>query len=211
MTLHDTEESTPQTAPAPVRPPVGPGFSMKPAMIVLGLAVLILGVFIVAGILTSSPVQTTKTDKAPSAVPGSSVRALPAAPDLSVITASGQPPSNILNAVSIPTGAVRISHQNNSAASDQYDAQIGLRSDDSQGALQAFYARDMKRQGWQIFEQGPADHDPGGTEVLGKLAGSDGFYWEMGAVISRTTFGPHDPPAGLTDFTIRLFQVPDPD
>jgi hypothetical protein len=184
---------------------------MRPAMIVLGLAVLILAVFITAGILTSRPVQITQTTRHTSAVSGTTMLAVPADRVLAVITLSGEPPSNIINAVSIPVGSVRVSHQNNSAAADQYDAQIGLRSDASQGALQAFYLSDMKRQGWQIFEQGPADHDPGATEVLGKQAGSDGFYWEMGAVISSTTFGPHAPPRGDTDFTIRLFQVPDPD
>jgi hypothetical protein len=30
-------------------------------------------------------------------------------------------------------------------------------------------------------------------------------------VISATTFGPHAPPRGSTKFTVRLFQVPDPD
>ena len=55
------------------------------------------------------------------------------------------------------------------------------------------------------------DHDPGALEVLGKKAGSDGFFWEMGAVVSATTFGADAPPAGQTDFTVRLFQVPDPD
>jgi hypothetical protein len=194
-----------------VRPPAVANFSMKPAMIVLGLAVLILAVFVTVGVLTSTPAQITQTGHASSVVPGTALRAIPAAPTLAVITTSGEPPSNILNAVAIPVGAVRVSHQNNSAAADQYDAQIGLRSDASQGALQTFYAKDMKKQGWQIFDQGPADHDPGALEVLGKLAGSDGFYWEMGAVISRTTFGADAPPAGSTDFTLRLFQVPDPD
>jgi hypothetical protein len=210
MTLHDTQTET-EPASAPVRPPTSGGVSMKPAMIVLGLAVGILAVFVTIGVLTSTPVQTTKTGHVSSAVPGTRLLAVPGAPDLSVITADGEPPSNILNAVSIPSGAVRVSSQNNSAASDQFDAQIELRSDDSQGALQAFYLADMKKQGWAIFAQGSADHVPGGTEVLGKQAGTDGFYWEMGAVISRTTFGPNDPPAGSTDFEIRLFQVPDPD
>jgi hypothetical protein len=104
-----------------------------------------------------------------------------------------------------------VSHQNNSAAADQYDAQIGLRSDASQGALEDFYHQDMRKQGWQVFDVGPADHDPGALEVLGTKAGSDGFYWEMGAVVSRTAFGPHDPPHGTTSFIVRLFQVPDPD
>jgi hypothetical protein len=195
----------------PLRPPTGPGFSMRPAMLVLGLAVLILGIFITAGIITSKPVVATKTTRESSAVVGSTLLAVPADRALAVITQSGEPPSNIINAVALPAGSVKVSHQNNSAAADQFDAQIGLRSDASQQALQSFYLKDMKQQGWQIFEQGPADHDPGATEVLGKQAGSDGFYWEMGAVISATTFGPHAPPRGDTDFTVRLFQVPDPD
>ncbi len=111
----------------------------------------------------------------------------------------------------VPVGSVRISHQNNSAEAGQYDSQVVFRSDDSQAALLAFYAADMKLQGWQIFDRGPAAHDPGALEVLGKLAGSDGYYWEMGATVPPTTFSPGGPAHGQTDFTIRLLQVPDPD
>ena len=45
--------------------------------------------------------------------------------------------------------------------------------------------------------------------MLGKLAGTDGYYWQMGAIISPTTFGQGAPPAGWTNFTIRLFQQSD--
>ena len=69
----------------------------------------------------------------------------------------------------------------------------------------------MKKQGWQIFSTGPADHDPGGFDILGKKAGSDGFFWEMGAVVQPTTFGAGAPAGGTTAFTVRLFQQPDPD
>jgi len=202
MTVHDNA--------LPVRP-AGAGFSMRYAMIVPGLGVLILGLFIGAGFLTSNPVQQTKHPSSTSSVAGTTLRAEAGVNDLAVITAAGEPPANIINAVSVPQGAVAVSHQNNSAASDQFDAQITLRSDASQGALRTFYLGTMKKQGWQIFEQGAADHDPGAIEVLGKQAGSDGFYWEMGAVISATTFGADAPPAGSTDFVVRLFQVPDPD
>jgi hypothetical protein len=195
----------------PVRPPSSSGYTMRWAMIVPGLGVLILVIFIGAGFLTSNPVQPTKTSTVSHLVSGTPLRAVPAVDALSVITQDGQPPGNIINAVSIPAGAVRRSHQNNSAAADQYDEQIGLLSDDTQGALEDFYRVEMRAQGWQIFEVGPADHNPGAIEVLGKKAGSDGFYWEMGAVISATRFGAHAPPRGDTEFTVRLFQVPDPD
>jgi hypothetical protein len=184
---------------------------MRLAMIVPGLGVLILGVFITAGFLTSNPVQQTSTSTASSAVRGSTLAAVPADAALKAIVVAGEPPSNIINAVSIPKGWEAISHQNNSAAADQYDAQVVLRSDASQGALDSFFKSVMRRSGWQLFDEGPADHVPGGLEVLGKQAGSDGFYWEMGAVISATSFGQGAPATGDTEFTVRLFQVPDPD
>jgi hypothetical protein len=184
---------------------------MRPAMLVVGLAAVIVVAFIAVGFATNGSPAQTDTSRRIEVIPGTSLHAIGAAPDLSVITQSGEPPSNILNAVSIPEGATRTSHQNNAAAADQYDAQIGLVSTDSQAAIRTFYLRDMKAQGWQIFEIGPAAHDPGALEVLGKKAGSDGFFWEMGAVVSATTFGADAPPAGQTHFTVRLFQVPDPD
>ena len=144
-------------------------------------------------------------------MPGTPLRAEPAVQDLKVITVSGQPPGNIINAVSIPEGSTRTSFTNNSAAAQGYDAQITLRANESQAALENFYKLVMKKQGWQIFSTGPADHVTGGLEVLGKKAGSDGFYWEMGAVISPTSFGAGTPATGATSFSLELIQVQDVD
>jgi hypothetical protein len=196
---------------APLRPPPRAGFNMKAAMIVPGIGVVILVLFIGAGILTSNPVQRAKTSSGSFAVAGTPLRAIPAARDLKVITVSGQPPGNIINAVTIPQGAVRVSHVNNSAAAQEYDAQIGLTDAHSQSAVEQFYRRAMGKQGWQISDTGPADHHPGSLEVIGKKAGSDGFFWTMGVVVSPTTFGPTAPPGGTTSFTLELFQQPDPD
>jgi hypothetical protein len=159
--------------------------------------------------VTSHANAPVRTGTSPHAVPGTMLLAVPAAAVLSPIVKAGEPPSDILNAVSVPKGAVRISQQDNSGSAGQYDSQVALRSDASQGALLAFFAATMKQQGWQVFDRGAAANDPGATEVLGKLAGSDGWYWEMGAVIPPTSFGPGAPAGGQTDFTIRLFQQPD--
>jgi len=196
---------------APVRPPPRAGFSMKAAMIVPGIGVLILALFIGAGFLTSNPVQQTTTSTRTFSVPGTTLRAQPAVTALAVIAVAGQPPGNIVNATSIPVGATRVSFRNNTASAQAYDAQIQLTIDSSQGAVENFYAKDLKLQGWQIFGTGPADNDPGAIEVLAKQAGSDGFYWEIGAVVSATTFGPGAPATGSTTFTLRLLQQPDPD
>jgi len=212
MTLHDTETERTRDgngAPEPQRPPVPGGISMRPAMIVFGLAVLILVVFITIAVVTSQSPAPIKHSDAAVGVPGVSLQAVPAAGPLSPIDRDGEPPNNILNAVSVPEGSVRVSHQNNTAGAGQYDEQVTFRSDDSQAALLAFYAADMKLQGWQISDRGPAKNDPGALEVLGKLAGSDGYYWDMGATISATTFSPGGPAHGVTRFTVRLFQEQD--
>jgi hypothetical protein len=196
---------------APVRPPPRAGFNIKAAMIVPGIGLLILIVFIAAEILTSNPVQPTKTSTGSFSIPGTPLRAVPAVADLKVITVSGQPPGNILNAISVPQGATRTSFANNTRAAQQYDARITLKADESQAALETFYKQDLRKQGWQIVNTGPADHDPNAFEVLGKKAGSDGFYWEMGAIISATSFAPGAPASGTTSFSLELIQQPDPD
>jgi hypothetical protein len=196
---------------APVRPPPRAGFNIRAAMIVPGLGLLILIVFIAAGILTSNPIQPTKTSTGSFSIPGTPLRAVPAVAVLKVITVSGQPPGNILNSLSIPQGAKRVSFANNSQAAQQYDAQINLKSDASQAALETFYKKDLQKQGWRIEDTGPADHDPNAYEVLGNKAGSDGFYWEMGAVISATTFDSGASASGTTSFSLELIQQPDPD
>jgi hypothetical protein len=195
----------------PQRPPASGGISMRPAMIVVGLAALILVLFVTIGIVSTQSPAAVKHSKAEVAVPGVSLRSVQAAALLSPIASGGEPPNNILNAVDLPAGSARVSHQNNTAGAGQYDAQVTFTSTDSQAALIAFYAADMKSQGWQIVDQGAARNDPGALEVLGKLAGSDGYYWEMGATVNATTFPVGGPPRGTTHFTVRLFQVPDPE
>jgi hypothetical protein len=210
MTLHNAETRLAEPAGAePLRPPTPGGFSIRPAMVVLALAVLILAVFVTLGIVSSHAPAPVKTAGTPNAVPGSTLRAQPAANALRPIVDSGEPPSNIINAVTVPVGSVRISHQNNAAGAGQFDAQVTLRSADSQGALLAFFASAMHQQGWQVFDKGAAANNPGAVEVLGKLAGTDGYFWEMGATIPPTTFGHGAPPSGETNFTIRLLQQND--
>ncbi len=75
---------------------------MRPAMIVLGLALLILVVFVTIGVLSSQSPVPVKVGGAPSAVPGTTLRAESAAGLLSPIVESGEPPTNIRNAVSRP-------------------------------------------------------------------------------------------------------------
>ena len=197
------------TLAPPQRPPTSRGVSIRPAMVVLGLAVLILGLFVSLGLVTSTRPAPVRTAAKPSTVPGSPLRAVPAVATLAPIVADGQPPSDVLNAVFLPNGSVRVSSADDTSSAGLYDKQVTLRSTASQGVLVGFFAADMRLEGWQVFDRGPALHDPGALEVLGKIAGSDGYYWEMGATVSPTTFGAGAPPGGWTHYSITLFQIED--
>ena len=184
---------------------------MRPAMIVVGLAALILVVFITIGIVSTQSPAAVKHSNAALSVPGVSLRAVPAARLLAPIVTAGEPPNNILNAVSVPAGSVRVSHLNNSGGAGQYDSQVVFSSDDSQAALLAFYAADMKLEGWQVFDKGAPPTTPAPSRS-----------WASSPAPTATT-GRWAPPSrrrrsaraararGVTAFTIRLFQVPDPE
>ena len=207
MTLHQADAASPPVPARPRRPPSARGSSIRPAMTVLILAVVILGVFVTIGVVTTQKPATVRTNAGTGHVPGSALRAEAAAGPLSVIMHAGQPPTNIVNAVLLPAGSVRVAHRDNGGS--QFDQQVTFRTAASQGALVTFFSAALAQQGWQIFDRGPATHAPGTTEVLGKLAGSDGYYWEIGALVPPTTFGHDAPAAGETDYTVRLFQVSD--
>ena len=129
------------TAAPPLRPPSA-RFSIRPAMVVLGLALLILGLFVTLGLVTSTRVAPVHSASGSTKVPGSPLRAIPAAALLAPIVADGQPPTDVLNAVFLPAGSLRLSSANDSNSAGQYDRAVTLRSSASQGALLEFFAAD---------------------------------------------------------------------
>jgi hypothetical protein len=188
-----------------------------PAMTVLGVAMVILLVFAIAAAVTNggNPTATPSRPDTPVKVPGTSLLAIPAARALKGIEQSGLPPANIVRAVSVPVGADVVSNQSNNAGRGQYDEQVVLSVHASQLDVFDFFAAQMPAWHWSVFSKGPAQNEPGTIEVLGKQAGDDGWFWEMGAVVSPTTFGGQglgttQGSAGeSTRFVIRLFQVSD--
>jgi hypothetical protein len=187
-------------------------------MIVLGLATLIVVVFAVGSALTTSGGRpTSNASSRPRAVRGSSLMEVPGRRLLGSILQPGTPPANIVSAVTVPQGAVRVSTQNNSGAALQYDEQVVLSVRASQADVLAFYDTELPANKWGVFSAGPAYNDPQAEELLARQAGDDGWYWEIGVVVSPSTFGTgagaaKGGVAGSTDttsVTIRLFQVAD--
>jgi hypothetical protein len=205
----DNAGKSPGTTPAaPLRPPNRSGSGLRPALIVVGVAALILILFGVGAALSSSGPATPSTSTAPIQIPGSPLRAVPALSALKPVIQPGSPPANILNAMVLPEGTGTGTVTGAAGNTDQYDQSMRFSSSASQGALITFYRAAMTKLGWNVFSTGPAANNEG-FEVLGQKAGDDGWYWEMGAVIASTTFTSGSK-AQTTPFTIRIFQVPDP-
>jgi len=186
--------------------------------VVLGIGALILLVFAVgAAVSRGGGRSPSPTSNRPVPVHGTSLLAISGTHLLSPLVQPGSPPTNIVRAVTVPQGTTRVSTKNNGGGSGQYDQQVVLSVPASQSDVIAFYRSQMPATKWGVFSTGPAVNNPGAVEVLGKQAGDDGWYWEMGVIVSPTTFaGSTAPTAGTggavsetTRFTIRLFQVSD--
>lgn len=186
-----------------------PGPSVKLASIVLLLAVVV----VAAGLLAQGFAGPSAPTPAPAFVPtakGSPLRAIPGRADLAPLIADGEPPDDIVNAVVLPAGSLPGTVINNSDSAQSYDEQRLFTLDNSQQKIITFFEIELAAQGWHVESTGKAKDQPG-FEVLAQRAGSDGFYWELGAVVTTTVFPPSGPAAttGLTHFEIRLFQVSD--
>jgi hypothetical protein len=193
------------TTPAP---PPRPNFTMKPAMIVGGLAVVILLAFSVAGALTHTATTTGTPPTGTLAVKGSGLRAVSATKGLSAIEQDGEPPANVLDAITLPVGAV-VGSSTNPGLGSTFDHEVSFSVGASQQAVLTFYKAELHAFGWRTVTSGPATHTPG-QQIVGQLAGDDGFYWQLGVIVAPSTFGTSGT-ADVTKFTLRVLQVDDQD
>jgi len=190
-------------------PPKGmPGPSVKLALIVVALAVFIVILGLIALAFTG-----TKPVAAPTSIKtakGSPLAAIPAATDLAPMISGGEPPDDIVNAIALPKGSIPGATYNNTQAAQGYDEQRLFTVDTSQQNVISFFEAELPSLGWHLQSKGPA-RNQNGYEVLAQRAGSDANYWQIGAVVSPTTFPTSGAGAksGVTQFEIRLFQISD--
>lgn len=185
------------------RRPAGP--SVRPALVVLGIAVALVLLFGIGAALTGS-----SPSPAPHASPvhGTSLPAEPAAAGLRPIELPGTPPSDVLGSLVLPKGAVARSSVKWDG-STQYSATMRFDVGTSQGAVVGFYRAELKARGWSIQDVGAARAQHGATEVLAQRPSADGWYWEAGVVVSPTTFGAGGAAPETTRFTLELYEMPD--
>ncbi len=187
--------------------------SVRPALVVLACAVVVsVGGFVVAligsGQSVSKPISGLEIR-----VPGVSIRATNAASTLRRITSDGSPPSDIVDSLVVPIGARIVSSTAEDAGVDQYDRSIYMDVDAAPGELMKFYKAELKRGQWSLLGEYPISG--GASEVLGRRAGSDGYEWEVGVVLTPVTPAISPALAGdgqtspTTGVRLRLFQIPD--
>ncbi len=190
-------------APEQTAPPVQPVSTRGPALIVLGIAVGIVTIGIVASALISgnAPVLAVRHV---TLADGSTVALTPATSALHSIVGDGEPPADILGNLAVPTGSRLSGTIDSDQGVSQFDRTVSFSSLLGASQVVDVYRTLLPRLGWQVLYNGSAPQKgAGSTEVLAKHGSGDGYYWEVGVVVSPTTS------AGVTPFSVELYEVPD--
>ena len=174
-----------------------------PALLVLGIAVFIVVVGVVGSALTSGNTTTLSVQRI--TIPGGNVVQLtPATSALHSIVGAGDPPSDILGDLAVPAGSRVTGTVDSDQGAAQFDRTVTFTVGLSADQVVALYRKLLPHLGWQVIYFGTgAQRDGQGTEVLAKHGSGDGYYWEVGAVVSPTTS------TSTTPFSLELFQLPD--
>jgi hypothetical protein len=187
----------------------GPRFQQMsvrgPALIVLGIAVFIIVLGVVASALSSGSTPTL-TLHTVTISGGTVVDLTPATQAMKSIVSAGQPPADILGNLAIPADSPVTRTINIDQNSEQFDRTVAFTNGLPPQQLVAAFRAIFTKLKWDVIYAGNgASRQAGAQEVLAKRASGDGFYWETGVVVSPATA------AGTTPFTVELLELPDDD
>jgi hypothetical protein len=174
-----------------------------PALIVLGIASFIVVAGIVASALNSggNPTLSIRSVTIPD---GTVVHLTPAATAMHRVVSLGEPPADILGNMAVPAASPVTGTVDSDQGQGQFDRTVSFHSGLSSNQVVDVYRTLLPRLGWQVVYVGSAaQRGKQGTEVLGRHGSGDGFYWEVGVVVSPTTS------SGSTPFSVELFQLDD--
>ena len=153
-----------------------------PAIIVVGIAALILVGGVLATIFTAgnNPVLSLHSIRIPD---GTVVKLTPATTALKPIISS-EPPADILSALAVPTGSVLQHWVNIDQNQTQYDRTASFTTGLSSDQVVDVYKTGLPRLGWKLLYQGQGNaNGVSGTEILARRASGDGYYWEAGVIV----------------------------
>ncbi len=120
------------------------------------------------------------------------------------MVSEGQPPADILGNLAVPSGSPVVRTVNSDQGAGQFDRTVYFTSGLSSDQVVDAYLTVLPELGWKVIYDGSGAQRSGqGTEVLAKRGSGDGYYWEVGAVVSPTTS------TGSTPFFLELYELPD--
>jgi hypothetical protein len=173
-----------------------------PALVVLGIAVFIVVAGVVASAVDSggNPTLSVHTVAIPD---GTVVHLTPATTAMKSVVGAGEPPADILGNLAVPSGS-QVTHSLNSDQDQtQFDRTVYFRSGLSNDQMVDVYRTLLPRLGWDVLYVGSGAQRVQATEVLAKRGSGDGFYWEVGVVVSPTAS------TGTTSYSVELYELPD--
>jgi hypothetical protein len=192
----------------PAKPLPPPGFAptkMWMAAIVPLCAVVMLAVIIIINIATAEPpaavAPSPKLEKVSGLSPSTTNPFVP-------LVVAGEPPGDVLGSVVIPAGSIQTAIPQVGGDPTGFDHTIDFTSPASEQAIYSYFDHEMTGRGWKVFSKGAPANQPG-VEVLAQRAGSDGWYWEEGVVVSPTAFGANG--SQSTRYSVRLYQASEDD
>jgi hypothetical protein len=195
------------STPGPRSRPPGP--STKPALIVLGLTLLLFLLGVGLELLSGSQSRPTASPKSVTTARGAVLHAVPARPLLRAIVSGGQPPDDLLNAIAVPQGSAPVPSSAISQGVELYDRSQRFEVPATQQDVISFFRAQLPSQHWRRL--------------------SEGLEWDLGVTVAPTFFGDQAtgssgpasvpaasaapgavvPGAGTTAFTLRLYAVSD--
>jgi len=204
----------PEPPSGPGRRPPGP--STKPALIVLGLTLMLFLLGVGLEVLSGSQSRPTPSPKSVVTARGAVLHAVPARPLLGAIISSGQPPDDLLDAIAVPRGSAPVPSSAVSQGVETYDRSLRFEAPATEQDVISFFRAQLPFEHWRRLSQGAAAKVPGGYLILEQHPASDGLEWDLGVTVSPTFFGALStgssaPASGTTSFTLRLYAVSDDD
>lgn len=171
--------------------------SIWPAASVIGIALVVLVVFMGINLVAGKGVATTTT--VPVVVGG--VNPASVTQDSSVLGYCehySEIPSNIVSGFILPEGSVTNGLGNvPNAGAGEFDCRQPVRTNGhTSSEVLAFYADQLAARGWNLFSKGASN---GAPQYLFQKAGSDTFYWVMGVTVTKRG-------ANFTNWTFRIYQ-----
>jgi hypothetical protein len=193
-----------EPAPGPRRP------SLAPAAIVVGIAVVIVASGAIVALAGSTSAHAPAAQLGTS-VPGVPFKAIPAQPDLSHIESGGEPPPDVIKAMTVPSISSYVGDSNEDAGLDQFEESVTISVPATSASVAAFYRKELPGAQWSMQFDGRAN---GAIELIGQRNGSDGYQWRVAIVISSVdpTLSPALAGSGQTSTSsvvMTLYQVAD--